>query len=69
MIAQSKRNQIKTKMKNKQTRFQLHIDYIDYRVSELEIENEKLRKDILLLRNSIDRGIAEDELEGKISEF
>lgn len=33
-------------------------------MSELEIENEKLRKDILLLRNSIDRGIAEKELEG-----
>lgn len=35
-----------------------------HRVSELEIENEKLHKDILLLRNSIDRGIPEKELEG-----
>ncbi|XP_055310995.1 unconventional myosin-Va-like, partial [Sitodiplosis mosellana] len=35
------------------------------RVSELEIENEKLHKDILLLRNSIDRGIAEKELEAQ----
>lgn len=36
-----------------------------HRASELEIENERLHKDILLLRNSIDRGIAEKELEGK----
>ncbi|XP_055305869.1 unconventional myosin-Vb isoform X2 [Sitodiplosis mosellana] len=35
------------------------------RVSELEIENEKLHKDLLLLRNSIDRGIAEKELEAQ----
>lgn len=34
------------------------------RASELEIENEKLHKDVLLLRNSINRGIAEQELEG-----
>lgn len=31
----------------------------------MEIENEKLHKDLLLLRNSIDRGIADKELEGK----
>lgn len=30
----------------------------------MEIENEKLHKEILLLRNSIDRGIAKKELEG-----
>lgn len=36
-----------------------------YRASELEIENEKIRKDVLLLRNSVNRGIAEKELEGK----
>lgn len=37
-----------------------------HRVSELEIENEKLHKDILLLRSSIDRGIAQKELEGTV---
>lgn len=35
----------------------------------MEIENEKLRKDILLLRNSINRGIADQELKGKINQF
>lgn len=36
------------------------------RVSELEVENEKLRKDILLLRGSIHRGVEDHELEAQL---
>ncbi len=36
-----------------------------YRASELEVENEKLRQDYQLLRNSINRGVESQELEGK----
>lgn len=36
-----------------------------YRASELEVENEKLRKDYQLLRNSIIRGVENQELEGE----
>lgn len=35
------------------------------RVSELEVENEKLRKDIMLLRGSIKRGVEDQELEAQ----
>lgn len=35
------------------------------RASELEVENEKLRKDIVLLRNSINRGVEKSELESQ----
>lgn len=35
-----------------------------FRLSELEIENEKLRKDCQLLRNSINRGVEDRELQG-----
>lgn len=35
-----------------------------FRASELEVENEKLRQDYQLLRNSIDRGVESKELEG-----
>lgn len=35
-----------------------------FRASELEVENEKLRQDYQLLRNSIDRGVESRELEG-----
>lgn len=35
------------------------------KVSELEVENEKLRQDYLLLRNSIDRGVEQQELEAQ----
>lgn len=34
-------------------------------MSELEVENEKLRQDYQLLRNSIKRGVEHQELEGK----
>lgn len=40
-----------------------------YRASELEVENEKLRQDYQLLRNSIDRGVESRELEGKNSNY
>lgn len=39
-----------------------------YRASELEVENEKLRQEYLLLRNSIKRGVESQELEGKNTE-
>lgn len=42
----------------------IFILFLVRRASELEIENEKLHRDILLLRNSINRGIADKELEG-----
>lgn len=35
------------------------------RASELEVENEKLRKDLLLLRSSINRGVEDQELEAQ----
>lgn len=35
-----------------------------FRASELEVENEKLRQDYQLLRNSIKRGVESQELEG-----
>lgn len=35
------------------------------RASELEVENEKLRKDMVLLRNSINRGVEKPELEAQ----
>lgn len=35
-----------------------------FRASELEVENEKLRQDYQLLRNSINRGVESRELEG-----
>lgn len=35
-----------------------------FRASELEVENEKLRQDYQLLRNSINRGVESQELEG-----
>lgn len=35
------------------------------RVSELEMENEKLRRDVLLLRSSINRGVEDQELEAQ----
>lgn len=35
------------------------------RSSELEVENEKLRHDYQLLRNSIKRGVEGQELEGE----
>lgn len=35
------------------------------RMSELEVENGKLRQDYQLLRNSIKRGVEHQELEGK----
>jgi hypothetical protein len=35
------------------------------RLSEMELENEKLREDYLLLRNSIKRGVEHQELEGR----
>lgn len=35
-----------------------------YRVSELEVENEKLRHDYELLRSSIKSGTATQELDG-----
>jgi myosin V len=34
------------------------------RLSEMELENEKLREDYNLLRNSIKRGVEHQELEG-----
>lgn len=34
------------------------------RASELEIENEKLRKDFQMMRNSINRGVESQELQG-----
>lgn len=36
-----------------------------FRASELEVENEKLRQDYQLLRNSINRGVEGQELEGE----
>lgn len=38
-----------------------------FRASELEVENEKLRQDYQLLRNSINRGVESRELEGKFT--
>lgn len=35
------------------------------RASELEVENEKLHKDLLLLRSSINRGVEDNELEAQ----
>lgn len=37
------------------------------RASELEVENEKIRKDIVLLRNSINRGVEKSELEAQFT--
>jgi myosin V len=37
------------------------------RLSEMELENEKLREDYLLLRNSIKRGVEHQELEGNFA--
>lgn len=34
------------------------------RASELEIENEKLRKEFELMRNSLNRGVESQELQG-----
>lgn len=39
-----------------------------FRASELEVENEKLRQDYQLLRNSIKRGVENQELEGESSD-
>lgn len=44
--------------------FHYNFDFFLFRASELEVENEKLRKEFLLLRNSINRGVAQQELEG-----
>lgn len=38
-----------------------------FRASELEVENEKLRQDYQLLRNSINRGVESRELDGMSS--
>lgn len=40
--------------------------HLSFRASELEVENEKLRQDYQLLRNSINRGVESKELEGTI---
>lgn len=39
------------------------------RISEMEVENDKLRQDYQLLRNSIDRGVHHEELEGLFDKF
>lgn len=41
------------------------ISKFSFRFSELEVENEKLKQDYKLLRNSIDRGVADLELEAQ----
>lgn len=38
-------------------------------MNELEVENEKLRQDYQLLRNSIERGVEQQELEGTFLKF
>lgn len=37
----------------------------NFRISELEVENDKLKHDYELLRNSIHRGVEQQELYGK----
>lgn len=39
------------------------------RVSELEMENDRLRKDVMLLRGSIKRGVVDQELESQFIEL
>lgn len=39
------------------------------RASELEVENEKLRRDVLLLRSSINRGVEDQEIEAQFLEL
>lgn len=62
----NKRKLLEKQLNRMQTRSKGAINTADsVRASELEIENEKLRKDFQLMRNSLNRGVENQELQGK----